>query len=98
MPPTKQNESVVWKHFLKKDVFIVKSRYCKIEVRSSGNTMNFAVHLGKCKFSPSLKESLTKKNNQLEWPNKASNSNNTDNGDRNVEVEFKDYCEIVSIT
>jgi hypothetical protein len=96
MAPTKQNESIVWKHFLKRDKFIAKCKYCKKEIRYSGNMTNLKVHLERCKFSPSLKESLTKKNNQREEPNKETNSSDTDDGDKNVEAEFKDDSEIIT--
>jgi hypothetical protein len=46
----------------------------------------------------SLKEILTKKNKQREEPNKETKSRNTENGDKNMEVEFKDDSEILSIT
>jgi hypothetical protein len=64
----------------------------------SCNTTNLKVHLERCKFSPPLKETLTKRNNQSEEPNNETNSSETDNGDKNMEVEFKDDSENVSIT
>jgi hypothetical protein len=75
--------------------FVAKCEYCKNEIRCSGNMTNLKVHLERCKFSPSRKESLTKKNNQRE---KEINSSNTDNGDKNMEIDFKDDSEVVSIT
>jgi hypothetical protein len=56
------------------------------------------VHLKRCKFAPSLKEILTKNNNQRQEQNKQTNSSDTDNADKNMEVEFKDDRQIVSIT
>jgi hypothetical protein len=57
MAPTKQNESNVWKYFLKKDKFIAKCKYSKKEITSSGNTTNLEVRLDRCKLSPPLKDS-----------------------------------------
>jgi hypothetical protein len=88
----------VWKYFLKKDKFITKCKYCIKGIRSRGNTPNLKVHLERCKFSPSLKESHKKKANQLQEPNKETNSSNIDNGNKNMEVEFKYDSEIVIIT
>jgi hypothetical protein len=98
MAPTKQNEGIVWKYFFKEDKFMAKCEYCKNEIRSRGNTTNWKVRFEWCKFSPSRKYSLTKKNNKLGKLNKETNNSNTDNGDKNMEVEFKDDSDIVSMS
>ena len=64
MAPTKQNESIVWKHFLKK--FIAKCKYYKKEITSSGNKPTWRSIWKGVSFNRRLKKASQKENQREE--------------------------------